>query len=93
LTDPFNYVDGVPDPLNYVDDGFTDILYGGLGNDTYYVSHEDLIFDMTLEQAGVPISDGQGGLTLRSMTSSAPAPVAQPAPLGKTETQSLAQVG
>ena len=35
----------------------------------------------------------QRGLTLRPMTSSAPAPVAQPAQLGKTETRSLAQVG
>ena len=35
----------------------------------------------------------QRGLTLRTMTSSAPAPVAQPAHLGKTETRSLAQVG
>ena len=35
----------------------------------------------------------QRGLTLRPMTSSAPAPVAQPAQLGKTETWSLAQVG
>ena len=35
----------------------------------------------------------QRGLTLRTMTSSAPAPVAQPAYLGKTETRSLAQVG
>ena len=35
----------------------------------------------------------QRGLTLRTMTSSAPAPVAQPAQLGKTETRSLAQVG
>ena len=35
----------------------------------------------------------QRGLTLRPMTSSAPAPVAQPAHLGKTETRSLAQVG
>ena len=35
----------------------------------------------------------QRGLTLRPMTSSAPAPVAQPAHLGKTEHRSLAQVG
>ena len=35
----------------------------------------------------------QRGLTLRTMTSSAPAPVAQPAHLGKTEHRSLAQVG
>ncbi len=55
-----------PDPLNYVDDGATDILYGGLGNDTYYVSNQDLIYDMTVEQSAVPIPDGQGGLTLAS---------------------------
>ena len=35
----------------------------------------------------------QRGLTRHPMTSSAPAPVAQPAQLGKTETRSLAQVG
>ena len=35
----------------------------------------------------------QRGLTLRTMTSSAPATVAQPAQLGKTETRILAQVG
>ena len=35
----------------------------------------------------------QRDLTLRTMTSSAPAPVAQPAQLGKTETRGLAQVG
>ena len=35
----------------------------------------------------------QRGLTLRTMTSSAPAPVAQSAPLGKTEHRGLAQVG
>ena len=35
----------------------------------------------------------QRDLTLRTTTSSPPAPVAQPAHLGKTETRSLAQVG
>ena len=35
----------------------------------------------------------QRGLTLRPLTSSAPAPIAQTAQLGKTEHRSLAQVG
>jgi Ca2+-binding RTX toxin-like protein len=37
------------DPLAFLNDGFADHLYGGTGDDKYYVSNNDTVWDMDLE--------------------------------------------